>query len=69
MDIKKTVGQRIRDKRESLNMTQVYLADITGLTDNTISLIENGDVYPKLDSIYKICKALKLKLVDLFKGF
>ena len=41
--IDKTIGQRIRMRREQLHITQTQLADLTGFADKTaISKIENG---------------------------
>lgn len=69
MGIKKTIGRRIARIREEKGLTQEKLACLTGLTPNTISLIETGGVYAKLDSLYKISKALNTKLADLFKSY
>lgn len=39
----KTIGQRIRTRREELHITQTKLAELTGFADKTaISKIENG---------------------------
>jgi len=69
MSIRKKIGKRIAEKRKDLEFTQEKVSDITGLTVNAISLIENGNVYVKTDSLYKICKALEFKLVELYEGY
>lgn len=63
------IGKRIFYARKEQEITQEELAEITKLTANTISLIECGEVNTGFKNIYKICKALKIKMTDLFKGY
>jgi len=50
------------------NITQTKLAQITGVTRQTINLIENGDYNPSIKLCIAICKALDKTLNDIFWG-
>lgn len=69
MGVKKTIGKRISSKRIELGLTQEDLAFRSGLSVNTVSAVENGKVYVKLNNLFKICKHLDIKMVDLFVGY
>lgn len=69
MDIREDIGKRLKAAREKIGLSQEDLAIMSELSVNTISLIENGDVWAKLDSIVKIVSVLKIKMVDLFKDY
>lgn len=68
------VGQKTREKhnnrlydvRVKMNISQRKLAEMSGLTRNTIMRIENEDVQPSLDSCRKICAALGVKVTEVF---
>ena len=47
-------------------MTQEQLADVVGVTRQTIGLIEAGNYNPSLSLCIEICKALNRTLNDLF---
>jgi transcriptional regulator with XRE-family HTH domain len=51
------VGKRIKTVRESKNMTQEELAEITGLSNNYISNIECARSIPSINTLLKICNA------------
>ncbi|KLU69188.1 MAG: hypothetical protein RHS_4985 [Robinsoniella sp. RHS] len=48
------------------NLSQVQLAEMTGVTRQTIGMIEAGDFNPSLKLCISICKALGKTLNDLF---
>jgi len=52
------IGQRIRKRRQELNLTQQDLADALGLTPQHISLIEQGKRIPSLLSLVKLAEEL-----------
>lgn len=53
------IGKRIKTIRESKNMTQEELAEITGLSNNYISNIECARSKPSIDTLVKICNAFE----------
>lgn len=69
MGMKSMIGKRIAVEREIKNISQVELAKIAGVTSNTLSLIENGDVYPRLDTLKKICNALDVLVCEIIEGY
>lgn len=64
-DIIKKVGVRIREIRESKNLTIMELADKLDIEYNNMIRIEKGRTNPTLGTLYKICQALEIRLVDI----
>ncbi|MFB6186868.1 MAG: helix-turn-helix domain-containing protein, partial [Halobacteriaceae archaeon] len=52
-------SQDIREKRQSLELTQSELADLADVSQPLIARIENGDVDPRLSTLRKIINALE----------
>jgi transcriptional regulator with XRE-family HTH domain len=52
------IGSAIRQVREGLGYSQEKLSDKTGLSQTSISQIENGVKTPSKKTIDKICKVL-----------
>ena len=61
------IGQRIRELREEQGLTSTQLADMCGLTQSTISKIENGRWSASIDILSRICEALDAR-VDIIQG-
>ena len=57
---------KVKFRRIELNMSQAELAQKTGVTRQTIGLIEAGEFNPSLKLCIAICKALGVTLNDLF---
>ena len=64
-DFKHYVGYRISKIRGIYGMSQVELADATGLSVASISAYERGDTMPLFDSAYEIASALHTDVNDL----
>lgn len=60
-------GGRVRKIREQKKMSQMALAQKSGLDITTINEIENGNRDPMLKTIWKIANALEVKLPQLFE--
>ncbi|MFD7410171.1 helix-turn-helix domain-containing protein [Kitasatospora purpeofusca] len=60
------VGRRIRTYRVGAGLSQVQLADRTGLDHRTISRAENGVHATSIDVIYRIAVGLGLPSWRLF---
>lgn len=52
------IGNRLRELREAQGLTATQLAERCGLSQPTISKIENGKWSVSLDILSKICEAL-----------
>ncbi|HBC30511.1 MAG TPA: transcriptional regulator [Clostridiales bacterium] len=57
---------KLKIARIEYDMSQEDLADIVGVTRQTIGLIESGNYNPTLKLCIAICKALNKTLNDLF---
>ncbi|MFH2047807.1 MAG: helix-turn-helix transcriptional regulator [bacterium] len=53
------IGKQIKAARKAKKKTQADLADLTGLSDNYIALLERGHRSPSIETLDKISKALK----------
>lgn len=58
----KTIGQTIRKRRKSLNVTQPTLAALAGVGLNTLVAIERGAGNAKIQTILSILDTLGLQL-------
>ena len=61
------MGKRIKEIRESLNMTQSELADKLGLSVHTVSKYEQGQRNPKIEMLQKIATALNVPVQELLE--
>lgn len=57
---------RMKAARASLNLSQQALADLVGVSRQTISAIEKGDYNPTIKLCMAICKSLGKTLDELF---
>lgn len=62
------IGERIRECRKLKNMSQSELAEVIGVSDNTISNMETGNNNVKLKNIEKVADFFKVSLDYLVKG-
>ena len=60
------VGRKIRVARKMKGLSQVELAEKTGVTRQTIGLVEAGRYNPSLRVCVKIARVLEKTLDDLF---
>lgn len=59
---------RLRQERESRNLSQLDLSYEAGISQNMVTYIENGKRTPSLSTILKLCNALKISPSVLFCG-
>lgn len=59
------VGSRMKEKRVALELTQVELSTLCGISSRYYSSIENGKNSPSLETLEKISKALDVSVVSL----
>ena len=57
---------KLKSARAALDISQQQLADMVGVSRQTISSIEKGDYNPTINLCIAICKALGKTLNDLF---
>ena len=66
MDEELVLKNRIKEVRREKNMSQSKLADLVGVSRNTISSIETGQLGSTAKLALVICIALDKKFEDLF---
>ncbi|MEG2332553.1 MAG: helix-turn-helix domain-containing protein [Bacteroides sp.] len=58
-----TIGEQIRLRRKELMITQPDLADIAGISVNTLYKIERGQANPTIEVLGKILDVLGLEII------
>lgn len=66
-DIAKIIGQRIRNNRTKLGLSQEKLAELAGCHTTYIGQLERGEKNATIESIEKIANALQIPLSTLFE--
>jgi len=62
------IGDRLRELRQSRNMTLKQLADETGLSVTFLSLVEREKASISVDNLARIAQCYGIRLVQLFEG-
>lgn len=66
MEDQLTLKNRIKETRTELGLSQAQLAEMVGVSRNTISSIETGQFSPTAKLALVICIALEKKFEELF---
>ena len=66
MDEALVLKNRLKEARSAMGLSQSQLAEIVGVSRNTISSIETGQFNPTAKLALIICIALDKKFEDLF---
>ena len=66
MDEKLILKNRLKEARAELKLSQSQLAELVGVSRNTISSIETGQFNPTAKLALILCIALDKKFADLF---
>lgn len=61
------LGERIKEERKKLNLSQAELAEKIYLSDKMISAYERGNSIPPLDTIITLSDLFKISIDDLVK--
>jgi len=56
------VGNSIKERRKTLRVTQLQLAELAGVSVNTLYKIERGQANPTLETLTKIANILGLEI-------
>lgn len=64
-ELYRIVGRQLRERRETLKLSQNTIADDVGVQRTSITNIESGRQKPPLHLLYSICLALKIELADV----
>ncbi len=63
----RAVGQAIRIHRKELGISQEILSGLAGIGRTHLTMIENGNKQPNLETIWKIASALNILPSELIK--
>ena len=66
MDDKLILRNRLKEARAAKGLSQSQLADLVGVSRNTISSIETGQFNPTAKLALVLCVALDKKFEDIF---
>jgi transcriptional regulator with XRE-family HTH domain len=61
-NLKKDLGQKLKNAREKAGLTQAQVAEKSGLHVNYYARIERGEENPTFDKLENIMKTLNIKL-------
>ncbi|MDY3339018.1 helix-turn-helix transcriptional regulator [Riemerella anatipestifer] len=61
------IGKRVRQLRESKNISQVDLASACNFEKSNMSRIEAGKTCPNIFTLYKIAKNLEVPITELIE--
>ena len=59
------IGQKLREIREAKKVSQVEIAEATGLVQPYVSRVENGHTVPGVETLEKWASALKIPLYQI----
>lgn len=65
-ELAKRFGKKVRQLRRGQNLTQVQLADATGLSEEWVRRIERGDGSPSFEALETFSKVLGVSVADFF---
>ena len=66
MDIRISIGKRVKELRNNLGISQEELADLAGLDRTYITSVERGKRNISIMNIEKLSNALKVTLKEFF---
>jgi putative transcriptional regulator len=66
LKFKKKIASRVRLFREELNLSQLELANLVGVSRQTIYYLERGSYNPSLTISFKISEILKKPIDEIF---
>jgi transcriptional regulator with XRE-family HTH domain len=62
-DVREQLGHNLREHRERVGFSQEELAELCELDRTEISLLERGLRFPRLDTLVRLSRGLKLESV------
>jgi DNA-binding response OmpR family regulator len=65
--LRESLGSAIRERRKALGMTLAQMAQRTNVSLGYLSQIELGKNSASIDTLYRICLGLSIKMSDLFQ--
>jgi transcriptional regulator with XRE-family HTH domain len=66
--LRESLGNAIRERRKSLGLTLANVSDRTNISLGYLSQIELGKNSASIETLYRICLALGMKMSELFQS-
>lgn len=66
LNVRKKFGKQLREVRKAAGFSQEALGFKANIHRTYIGAVERGEQNISLDNIYKLCKALRVKMKELF---
>jgi FixJ family two-component response regulator len=66
--LRESLGTAIRERRKALSLTLSNMSDRTGVSLGYLSQIELGKNSASIETLYRICLALGMKMSELFQA-
>lgn len=63
-----SIGNRIKNRRKELNLTQIDIKRECGISSGALSEMENGNRTPSVITFYSLCQALNCSIDWLVTG-
>lgn len=67
-DMRVSLAEKLYELRQDNDLSQARLAEIAGVDRKTINRIENGHFSPALDTIVRLCVALRVNPSEFLRG-
>ena len=67
MNIKKSIGKRIKELRKVRHLSQEQLAEKIDINQNALSYIETGENFFSAETLEKLINALQIEPSELFE--
>lgn len=67
MNIKKSIGKRIKELRKIRHLSQEQLAEKIDINQNALSYIETGENFFSAETLEKLISALRVEPSELFE--
>ena len=66
--VRKSLGEAIRDHRTALNLTQEYVAEQLGVSRQAVSKWENGTSDPSTSNLFALARLFGVPVEELLKN-
>lgn len=63
-----TLGELIKSRRKQARVNQTVVAKHVGVSQGTISKIENGELEPTLRIAFTLCRCLDISMYEIFNA-
>jgi len=67
-EMKRTLGEKIKDHRVCCNMTQEYVAETVGVSRQAVSKWETGTSEPSTTNLLALAKLFNISVEELLRG-